>query len=55
MGNVVNKYLENMTNSKKDLVGNAQLCITDHVSPSSGIGGNESKFLILYIFFKVSL
>ena len=28
-------YLENITNSIKDLVGRAQLCMTDHVSPST--------------------
>lgn len=36
-------YLENITNSRNDLVGKAQVSITDHVSPSSGIGGKESK------------
>ena len=35
-------YLENITNSIKDLVGIAQLCMTDHVSPSTGMGGKES-------------
>ena len=41
---VVNlSYLENITNSRKDLVGNAQLCMTDHVPPSTGMGGKESK------------
>ena len=34
-------YLENITNSRKDLVGKTQLCITDHVSPSAGMGGRE--------------
>ena len=34
--------LENMTNSKKDLVGRAQLCIADHVYPSAGMGGRNS-------------
>ena len=46
--------LKNMTNSKKDLVGNTQLGITDHVSPSSGIGDSEFIFLTTCIFFKVS-
>lgn len=31
-----------MTNSKKDLVGSAQLCMADQVSPSTGMGGKES-------------
>lgn len=44
-----------MTNSRNDLVGRDQLCITDHVSPSVGIGGRESQsFLIPYIFLKAS-
>lgn len=30
-------YLENMANSRKDLVGKTQLCITDQKSPSFGI------------------
>jgi hypothetical protein len=35
-------YLENITNSKKDLVGRAQLDMTDQVSPSTGMGGKAS-------------
>jgi len=35
-------YLENITNSKNDLVGKAQLNMTDQVSPSTGMGGKES-------------
>lgn len=47
--------LENMTNSKNDLVGKTQLCMTLHVSPSIGIGGREVKLcLIPYIFLRAS-
>ena len=47
--------LENITNSKKDLVGKIQLCMTDHVSPSVGIGGRELKLCFTpYIFFRAS-
>lgn len=48
-------YLENMTNSRKDLVGKAQLCITDHVSAFIGMGGRDSKVgLIPYILRRAS-
>lgn len=39
----------------KDLVGKTQLFITDHVSPSKGMGGREVKScFMLYIFLRVS-
>lgn len=44
-----------MTNSRKDLVGIAQLCMTDHEFPSfAGIGGKELQFEGMpYIFWRV--
>lgn len=49
------KYLANITNSRKDLDGKAQLCITDHVSPSIGMGGRESQSCLMpYIRLKAS-
>lgn len=48
-------YLENITNSRKDRVGKAQLCITDHVSPSTGMGGKDSKLYFKpYILLRAS-
>ena len=48
-------YLENITNSRKDFVGKAQLCMMDHVSPSCGMGGKDSKSCFMpYIFLKAS-
>jgi hypothetical protein len=44
-----------MVNSRKDLVGKAQLCITDQVPPSTGMEGNESKlYLTPYILLRAS-
>lgn len=46
--------LENITNSRKDRVGKAQLCMTDHVPPSLGIGGRDVKLCFIpYIFSRV--
>ena len=48
-------HLENITNSRKDLVGKAKLNMTDHVSPSSGMDGKESKSCLMpYILLKAS-
>lgn len=51
--------LENITNSRNDFVGNAQLCMTDQV-PSFGMDGTESKscfipYMLLSEFEKASL
>lgn len=47
--------LENITNSTKDLVGKTQLCMTDHVPPSTGMGGRELEFCFKpYIFLSAS-
>lgn len=44
-----------MTNSKKDRVGKTQVCMTDHVSPSTVIGGKESQSCFMpYIFLSAS-
>jgi hypothetical protein len=48
-------HLENITNSRKDLVGKAKLSMTDHVSPSSGMGGKNSKSCLMpYILLRAS-
>ena len=42
-------------NSTNDLVGIDQLCMTDHESPSIGIGGSEVELSFTpYIFFRAS-
>lgn len=44
-----------MTNSKNDLVGIDQLCMTDHESPSTGIGGRDVELSFTpYIFLRAS-
>lgn len=48
-------HLENITNSRKDLVGKTQLCMTDHVSPSWGMRGRNSNSCFMpYILFRDS-